>query len=90
MARTVQYQNSVDIGLGTWNIGTLNGKGLEICEELCKRNVDLCCLQEVRCRGRGARLIGVQGRKYKLWWSGNQEGYGGEGVMVKEELYDSH
>ena len=33
----------------------------------------------------GGRLIGVQGRRYKLWWSGNQEGYGGVGVLVEEE-----
>ena len=67
MAGNMQYNNSVGIRLGTWNIGTLNGKGLEICDELWWRNVDLCCLQEVRWRGCGARLIGLQGRKYKLW-----------------------
>ena len=48
----------------------------------------MCCLQEVRWRECGARLIGVQGRRYKLWWSGNYEGHGGVGVLVKEELYD--
>ena len=37
----------------------------------------------------GARLIGLQSRKQKLWWSGNQEGYGGAGVLIKEELYDN-
>ena len=35
-------------------------------------------------RAFGARLMGLQGRKYKLWWSGNQEGYGGVGVLVKK------
>ena len=50
---------------------------MEICDELWKRNVDLCCLLDVRWRGCGARLIGLQGRKYKLWWSGNQEGHVG-------------
>ena len=57
-------------------------------DELWKRNVGLCCLHEVRWRGCGARLIGLQGRRCKLWWSGNQEGYDGVGVLVKEELYD--
>ena len=32
--------------------------------------------------------IGLQDRKYKLWRSGNQEGYGGVGVLVREEQYD--
>ena len=48
----------------------------------------MCCLLEVRWRGCGARLIGLQCRRYKLWWSGNQEGYGGVGVLVRVELYD--
>ena len=82
------YLKSAQIMLGIWNIGILNEKGLEICDELWKRNVDLCCLQEVRWRGCGARLIGLQGWKYKLWWSGNQEGNCGVGVLVKEELHD--
>ena len=38
---------------------------------------------------RGARLIDLQGRKYKLWWPGNQDGNGGVGVLVKGELYDN-
>ena len=29
---------------------------------------------------------GVKGRRYKLWWSGNSDGTGGVGVLVKEEL----
>ena len=48
MAGNKEYKNGVKIRLGTWNIGTLNGKCLEICDDLWKRNVDLCCLQEVR------------------------------------------
>ena len=88
MAGNKQHENSVEIRLGTWNICTLNGNGLEICEELLWRNVDMCCIQEVRLRGCGARLIGLQGRKYDLWWSVNQEGYVGVGVQVKGELHD--
>ena len=84
----MQYKNSVKIRLATSDICTLSGKGLDIHEELWKRNVYLCCLQEVRLRGCGARLISLHGRKYKLWWSGNQEAYGGVGMLVKEELYD--
>ena len=30
--------------------------------------------------------MGVKGRRYKLWWSGNSDGMGGVGVLVKEEL----
>ena len=54
MAGNMQYKNSVKIRFGTWNIGMLYGKGLLICDELWKRNWNLCYLQEVRWRGCGA------------------------------------
>ena len=82
MAENMEYMN------GVLDIGTLNGKGLEICDKLRRRNVDLCCSQEVRWRGCEARLIGLAGWKYKLWQSGNQEKYCGVKVLVKEELCD--
>ena len=46
----------------------------------------MCCLQEVRWRGQGARMLEMKGRRYKLWWSVKGDGVGGVGVMVKEEL----
>ena len=53
------------------NVGSLSGKGGEVCEELRKRMIDMCCSQEVRWRGQGARVLEIKGRTYKLWWSGN-------------------
>ena len=38
-----------------------------MCENMRKRMVDVCSLQEVRWRGEGARFSGVKGRRYKLW-----------------------
>ena len=46
----------------------------------------MCCLQEVRWRGQGARMLGMKGRRYKIRWTGKGDGVGGVGVMVKEEL----
>ena len=50
--------------------GFVRGKGGEVCEELRKRMIDVCCLQEVRWRGQGARMLGMKGRRHKMWWSG--------------------
>ena len=44
------------------------------------------CLQEVRWRGQGARMLGMEGRRCKLWWSGKGDKGGGVGVMEKVEL----
>ena len=48
--------------------------------------IDVWCLQEVRWRGQGTRMLGMKGRIYKLWWSGKRNEVGGVGAMVKEEL----
>ena len=53
---------------GTLNVGSLSGRKTEVCEELRKRRVDVCCVHEVRWKGQGARFVGTSGRKHKLWW----------------------
>ena len=76
------------VRVGSWNVGSIRRRGIEICEELRKRKVDVCCLQEVRFKGQGARFIGVKERRYKLWWAGTDSGTGGVGILIKEELCD--
>ena len=48
------------VRMGTWNIGSMSGRGTEVCEEQRKRRMDVCCLQEVRWRGQRARFLGVK------------------------------
>ncbi|ESO06047.1 hypothetical protein HELRODRAFT_160169 [Helobdella robusta] len=72
---------------GTWNVGTLTGRSLEVVEELQRRMVDVAALQEVRWKGEGTRFVGAKGGRYKLWWKGD-DGTGGVGVMVREELVE--
>ena len=72
------------VRFGSWNVGSISSRGTEVREELRKRKVNVCCLQEVRWRGEGARFIGVKGRRYKLWWCRNDDKTGGLGILVKE------
>ena len=46
----------------------------------------MCCLQEVRWRGQGARMLGMKDWRYELWWSGKGYCVGGVGIMVKEVM----
>ena len=46
----------------------------------------MCCMQEVRRKGQGARFVGTSGRRYKLWWTGNDAGFGEIGILVKEKI----
>ena len=70
---------------GTWNVGSLCGKSGEVVEELWRRKVDICAVQETRWKGDGARYVGAKGMRYKLWWKGDSR-QGGVGLMVREDL----
>ena len=70
---------------GSWNVGSMVGRSMEIVDELRKRKVDVCCVQETRWRGGSAKFIGAKGERYKFWWEGG-DGSAGVGLMVKEEL----
>ena len=48
--------------------------------------IEVCCLQEVRWRGQGAKMLGMKGKRYRLWCSGTGDVVGGVGVMVNEKL----
>ena len=50
--------------------------------------IGVCCLQEVRWRGQGARMLRMKRKRHKLCWCGKGDGVGGVGVMVKQELYE--
>ena len=43
-------------------MGSLRGRGVEVSEELRKREVDVCGLQEVRWKNKGNRFLGVFGQ----------------------------
>ena len=55
-----------------------------MCAQLRKRKVDMCCEQEVRWRGQGARFVGYKGRRYKLCWSGNNDEIGIVGILCEK------
>ena len=77
------------IRYGTWNVGTLTGRSTEVVQVLNKRRVDVCCLQEVRWKGSGTRLIGLNNVLYKLFWQGRKDSLAGVGVLIAEKWIDS-
>ena len=56
------------IKIASWNIGTMRGRSSEIVETITRRNIDLCCVQEVRWRGASARHIIGKDSRYKFFW----------------------
>ena len=71
--------------IASWNIGTMRGRSSEIVETITRRNIDLCCVQEVRWRGASARHIIGKDSRYKFFWVGNNQGTSGIGVLLAEK-----
>jgi len=50
----------------TSNIGTITGKSMEVVETLHRLKIDICCVQETRWNGSGARMVEKGMSRYKL------------------------
>nr|XP_009631337.1 craniofacial development protein 2-like [Nicotiana tomentosiformis] len=68
--------------VGSWNIGTLTGKYIELVKILKKRKINIACVQETKWVGTKAR--DVDG--FKLWYSGGSRKRIGVGILVDREL----
>ena len=71
------------------NVGTMKKKSLEIVETMERRRIDVCCLQETRSKGGRARMLQGKSAKYKYYWSGNDKGLGGVGILAAEKWVTS-
>nr|XP_009625520.1 craniofacial development protein 2-like [Nicotiana tomentosiformis] len=68
--------------MGSWNIGTLTGKSIELAKILQKRKINIACVHETRWVGSKARDIDG----FKLWVSGRERGKNGVGILVDKDL----
>ena len=75
-ARMMGKSPDVQFGIrfSTRNVGSMLGKS---------GNIDICCLQEVRWKGQGSKMIG---NGFKFLWSGGCKTENGEGVIVANWL----
>ena len=74
--------------VATVNVGTLRGRATEVVETISRRNIDICCLQEVRWKGVGTKLLTGKDSHYKLFWVGYKEGNSGIGLLLAEKWID--
>ena len=72
------------IRFATWNVGSMTKRSLEVCEAMHRRRVNVGCVQEVRWKGSGTRLIGG----YKFFWEEGRTGTAGVGVLVRTDWVD--
>ena len=73
------------IRVGTWNVGSLTGKLLELADVLGRHKVDIACFQETKWKGSSTK----EGNGYKLWYSGSRSARNGVGVILAAGLKDN-
>ncbi|KAM7489846.1 hypothetical protein LguiB_027330 [Lonicera macranthoides] len=78
------------IRFGTWNIGTLTGKSMEIVDTMIRRRINFMCLQETKWVGAKAKELDTSG--FKLWYTGKVKSRNGVGIIVdkwwKKDIVD--
>ncbi|GKA80973.1 retrovirus-related pol polyprotein LINE-1 [Tanacetum coccineum] len=72
------------IKVGSWNVGSLTGKLLELVDVLERHKVDIACFKETKSKGSRNK----EGNGYKLWYLGSQTARNGVGVILRACLKD--
>ena len=63
-----QRSKSQDVRTATWNVSSMVSRSGEVVDALHRKNIDFCCAQETRWKGESARMLGANGRRYKLFY----------------------
>ena len=84
-ARMMVKSPDIQFGIwfSTWNVGSISEKWGEISETLKRSCVDICCLQEVRWKGPGVKIVG---NGFKFLWRGDCKGEKSVGAIVENWL----
>ena len=72
-----------EVRLGSLNVGTMSGKGVEVVEMMERRRLEVLCIQETKWKGDRARTM-MGG--FKLLHAGGDERSNGVGIIVSEEI----
>lgn len=77
--------------IGSWSIGTMTAKSLEMEHLMKRRNIDIMCLQELKwCNtGNKARFLNVQTKACKLFYHGVTNDRNGVGIVLASKYLDN-
>ena len=58
-----------NVKIGSWNVGSMTGRGRELVEVCKRRNMGILCVQETKWTGKSARELG---EGFKILYSGEK------------------
>ena len=77
-----RQRSRCEVRLGSLNVGTMSGKGVEVVEMMERRRLEVLCIQETKWKGDRARTM-MGG--YKLLHAGGDGRINRAGIIVSEE-----
>ena len=69
--------------IGSWNVGSMTGRGRELVEVFERRPIGIACVQETKWTGKSARELGDG---YKIFYGGERRKQNGVGVILDADL----
>jgi exonuclease III len=81
--REKRNDKRLELKVGTLNVGTMTGRGMELVDMMQRRKVDILCVQETRWKGSKAKSLG---EGFKLFYHGVSRERNGVGVILKKDL----
>ena len=77
-----ECKQDLELRIGTWNIGILEAKSLELVNKLSKCRIHVACVQETRWKGQKEKCI----NGYKLWYAGLDDRRNGVDILVSNDI----
>ena len=71
------------VRVGTWNVGTMIGKGRELVDVFKRSKINIACVEETKWSGNSTRELG---EGYKIFFSGKTDTRNGVGIILDEKL----
>ena len=79
---------SQGVRAATYNMSIMVCLSGEVVDALHRTKIDLCSAKGTRWKGRIGRMLGVIGKRYKLFWQGCNKGNAGVCVFIAERWVD--
>ncbi|XP_059052325.1 uncharacterized protein LOC131846924 [Achroia grisella] len=80
--KQVQKIREVCMRYGSWNVGSMTGRGRELAEVLKRRRIKVACIQETKWKGAKAKEIG---EGYKFYYVGSDGKRNGVGIVLDND-----
>jgi hypothetical protein len=86
-ARSFPGASKVKLRFGSWNVGTMTSKSLELEEIMQRRNIDILCVQETKWKNTAnrARFLNNKTKAFKFIYHGTVQGRNGVGIILSQE-----